>query len=296
MIKRLKNFFRNVKRSVVDFEYYKEIAKAPLGFSLKYLFFLTLLTAFVTSLFIAFAITSIIPKIPDFSQKLKTAGESFYPKELVISVKSRKIVTNVKEPYYVEVPENLGIKTTEHLVAIDTKASASDYKKYNSVFLVTEDSIVAPDSQSSTKSPGSYKVYPLTDSLAKEPDGVVVNRRVYDEILGKLLPYLNYLPTLAWIGVVLAIFILPFIISSFTFSGKLFYLLFFTLILWLVAKIMKKDLGYGKLYRLSIHGSTIVILLDLVLSVFGIGMPFLLPSLILLVFMILVLSKFSSVR
>lgn len=188
----------------------------------------------------------------------------------MVNIKDGEVSTNVTEPYFVDLPG----ESTSHLLTIDTKANVESFTKYDTAVLVTKNTIVYKDDNGN-------KFYPLTE--VKGP--VTVNQALYLDYYYKALPYLNSLPTLVnvafWAGMVL----LPFVVAWSSLVSKLIYLLFASVLVLLLAKIMKKALTYGQVYRLCMHGLTLSILASAVFS-----FPFM-STIILLVWMAIVFKN-----
>ncbi len=273
---KLKTFWHVFKKSIGSFSYYKEIVKTKFSFSLKYLFLLLLFVSILSGIRFSLEIGSLIPKIPNFVNEVKTSAQNFYPKELVVKVQDGLISTNVKEPYYLDLPKMVD----KHFITIDTKAKAEDILKYKTVILVTKDSVVSFDKES------SYRVYPLNE-LNKDntQTNFVIDKNGYDTIVAKLLPYLNFLPTLAIVLILLSIIVWPFIAASFALLGKLIYLFFITIIVWLISKLLKSKLEFGKIYQMGMHAITIPVILVLIFNLMGFAGPAFIPSIILIVFL-----------
>lgn len=281
IIQKIKFFFDILVKSLTKFEYYKEIKKANFKFSLKYLFSLFYVISLIGSLIFATSIgILVLPKVPTFVTVFEQKAKSLYPVGLVVNVKNGMITTNQKEPYSLDTLNqfNLG-NAKKHLVTIDTSANPSDIKNENTQVLVTKDSVTV------LKSDNSYQVYPIDTSA-----NYTINQKGYEDLLAKLSPYLKYIEPAVIILILLAVLIWPIIAAFLSLVFKLIYLLIFTGVLFLVIKLMKKELPFKKLYQLAMHASTLPILLGLVVSTLGIQMPFLLGSAVLLVFMILVIN------
>lgn len=292
---KLKTFFRTLRKSLTSFPYYKEILKAKFSFSFKYLYFLLYLINLVLGIWFAVAIVFLMPLVPNFLAQVKDVAYKSYPSELVVTIDNGKVKTNVKEPYFIDFPKefrNVGGLENFRLVTIDTKAQVGDYPKYNTVVLVTGDSVVYPDSSSGSRATGTYKVVPLSQA-GSAGQKMVIDKAGYDKVVTSLLPYLNYVKPLMWVGVFLSIFLLPFLGASMAMIGKLVYLLITSLIVLLVIKIMKKTYSYSQIYRISMHGLTLPILISFVLGLFGINIQFL-YTIVFTIFMIMVFAKMGS--
>jgi len=283
---KFKTFFRTLYRSVVDFNYYADILKAPFSFSLKYLFLLLFLVQFLNGIIMAKNIATVIPKLPKFIEEVKTTAQGFFPKDLVVTFNNGKVRTNVDEPYFIDLPKNLFGKEElkGHFITIDTKAAVEDIKKYDTAVLLTKNAFVFPD-----KNQG-YRVQFLNDMKGY----FMIDQTVYKKILGQGLPYLNYLPLLVYLSIAAALIVWPFFSSAFALLGKLIYLLIFSLILLVTAKIMSKNLGYKKVYQLAMHASTLPVIISFVSGLTGFIIPSLSLSAVLLLFMIFVFSKIKT--
>lgn len=285
MINKLKRFFTVVWRSTTDFSYYKDIAKAPFSFSLKYLFFLNLIIGIVGGVIFAQTVIRFIPEIPAKIEQAKIIAKEFYPNDLVVTINNGKLRTNVDEPYFIEFPADLNIdKNLFHLITIDTKASVEDIKKYQTAVLVTNNALVFPDKNA------GYRVQFLSDMKGY----YTINNYVYNTIMSKILSYLNYLPYVAYILIFCMILIFPFFMAFFSVIGHLVYVSIMSIILWLIVKIIKIKASYGKIIQLSLHGLTIPIIISSFSQWLNISMPNLSYSLIFLLLMIVCLSKLKE--
>jgi len=272
---KLQNFWRVFVKSIGSISYYKDIAKARFSFSLKYIYFLLFLIALLQGIISAVKLAYLMPKIPQFQQDARYQVLNFYPKELVITVKDQQISTNVKEPYFMG-----------NFIVIDTKATVDKFASYKKPVLLTSSAVVIENGSD------GYKVTTLDNFLKEVPNGSQFNQKMYLGLVNKLLPYLNYLPAFGYCLIALTLFVLPFIIAGSMLVGKMFILVFSSLLLLLLAKIMKRDLSYGKVYQLSLHALTIPVVLSFVSAyfVFPVGW---LSTLIFLTYMIVVIASWE---
>lgn len=281
---KLQTFFYSFKRSLVDISYYPHIVKTKFSFSVKYLFVFIYFLILFQSLFFAGATLVLLPKTPEFVKHLKTRIRTFYPSELIVNIRNGNLSTNVQNPYYIEIPElnNSDEENTyRHTITIDTKASIDDYKKYNTLLLVTQKALVYPDRDGRDTTKVTYfgKSKPIQ-----------LDKNKYDAFLTKYLHYLDYMPTVMIVLMILGVFLLPFVITPFVVLGKMLYLLILALCMWLVSQIFKNNLSYKKVYQLGIHALTLPILLTSLLSLFGVHISFLYTATLAL-WMVIILSK-----
>lgn len=281
-MKKFQTFFHVLFKSATDPGYYRDILKTRFSFSLKYLAFLLFLLSLVTTARAVASYRAALPRVLAFQKQLEEGGKSWYPKELVVTVRDGVVSTNVREPYTIDFPfrfPGMEQPTIAHAITIDTKAQAADFPTYKSLFVVGKNAVYYQDNR-------GYKFYPLTDMKGE----FIINKAAYDEWIGKIAPYLKSIPTIArWLSIVFFIF-MPFLVTAGTLVAKLSYLLIVSLIVLLLAKLMKKPVGYGVVYRLGMHGLTVPILLSLVLGASGVRLPLLFTA-IFLIWMGLVFSR-----
>ena len=287
-MKKLKFFFSVFKRSLIDPKYYKNILKAPFSFSLKYLYFLLLILAFIHALVFSVTVAIFIPAIPRFLETTKTVVRNIYPDDLVITVKQGELSINQPEPYKINIPteiKNLDEMAAQidTLVTIDTQAQVSDYPDYNSFVLLTKDSVVFYDDDTNfSDRVVGYRVISLKDT--EFADDAVLTKDIYLNLVNQVLPYLNYLKPLAYTLIILSLIIAPFVIAAFGLLLRLIYLLFIAAILWLFVKVAKIKLTYKKLYQLVLHTITLPIIFVSVFKLVGFHLPGVLSFSVLLIF------------
>lgn len=285
MISKFKRFLTITWRSAIDFSYYKDIVKAPFSFSLKYLFFLSFVINIVSGIIFSQTIFKFIPQIPEKVEQIKKIAKEFYPDDLIITLNNGKLRTNVDEPYFIEFPANSNTdKNLVHLITIDTKASVEDIKKYKTAVLVTDNALVFPDKNA------GYRIQFLSDIKGYYS----INQHTYNMIISKFFPYLNYLPYVAYTLIIASILIFPFFMALLSLFGHLIYVLIMGLALWLMVKLMKLEMSYGKIIQLSLHGLTIPIVFSIASQWFNFSMPNLSYSLIFLLLMTVCLSKLKE--
>ena len=99
----------------------------------------------------AYSFAAFLPKLPQYVAMAREKGAGFYPKDLVVTVKDGEVSTNVKEPYAIDLPF-----APEHLLVLDTKATAERFNEYKAFVVVGKNTVYYRDDK-------GYKFYPLTD-------------------------------------------------------------------------------------------------------------------------------------
>ncbi len=283
-MRRIKFFFRVFWRSISSPEYYQDIAKAKFSFSLKYLYFLLVLISLVWGIKFSVEAVSYFPKIPAFIDKTKIALKDLYPPHLVLTVKNGELSTNVKEPFFVNPPKEWPEPEEKfvHFIAIDTNAKIEDFEKYKSAVLLTKKYIVFWDDNS------GYRIRPIKEIVSN----ITVDRHYYDNLVSKILPFLDNLSYFVILAILFSVLVWPFLGGVISLLGRLLWLVVASVFVLLIAKIMKKDLGYKKLYQLGMHAVTAPFLIALFFDLIRQPRPFLFTFLIFLAFMSFVLYKY----
>jgi len=115
----------------------------------------------------------------------------------------------------------------------------------------------------------------------------------YSKIIRSLSPYLDNLPQLVDKAVIVGLVFLPFLGGVLWTSVTLLGLSLLTLIIWLVAKIMKSSYEYNALFRMGMHGVTWSILFTFLLEMTNQQVPYL-YNLIFIGWMMFVLTKLNE--
>ena len=283
-MKKLNTFWQSFQKSLLDFSYYKDVAKASFWFSFKYLFFLLACLSLVKSVQLGILYSSMKKNIPSYISIGQKELLNLYPKKLELNISNGKLYTNVQEPYIIEFPKILGDMGIKHMVVIDTKGTADNYPKYNTMVLATKQALVFPDSQQGNKT--STQLYYYSD-LKKS---VYMDYSEYSKMVQSLNPLIARLPRLINIAVIVWLFLLPFIGGFTWLASILFGLLFLTVGTWLIEKIVKTSYGYKTLFRMGMHGITWSILFTFLLEITHQQMSYL-YDLIFFLWMVFVLLK-----
>jgi hypothetical protein len=90
----------------------------------------------------------------DTRAKIESTIREIFPKDLEINIEKGTVSTNVTEPYYINIsqstidellPNSKNNSTSNfetHLLVIDTKGKAEDFERYQSVYLLTKNSLI----------------------------------------------------------------------------------------------------------------------------------------------------------
>ncbi len=267
-MKKINTFWYSFQKSLLDLNYYKDIIKTSYWFSFKYLLFLLICLSLVRSVQLGLDYGKIRNKIPGYIQMAKTELTALYPKELELRISNGRLYTNVVEPYYINFPAKFGDMGGKHLAVIDTLASPTEYKQYNTLVLATRDVVVYPDKQQGDSI--TTKMYFFSDMKKS----LYIDHTNYMKVINSLNPLLVKLPSYIEIAVIVGLILLPFFGGLFWTSSTLFGLVFLTILTWIMSKIIGAKLGYKTLYRLGMHGVTWPILFLFILDLSHQSFPF----------------------
>jgi hypothetical protein len=235
----------------------------------------------------AIYMATLLPKLPEFVTTAKNRLDTFYPSNLVITIKDGIVTTNTDEPVFLNIPEAVD-EDIKHVVTIDTKAKVEDYYDYDTFFLVTDDSVVYPESDDKTYSVTSIK------ELQEEVDITQIDRNVYEEFLGVAYPALDSIPKLAPFILIGVVLIVPFIASVFEFIRNIIIVALLSVMTFVFALLLKINLPYLKIFQMGLHAVTIPLILMLILFFTGASVPLLFIASFLL-WMVIILTQYKEV-
>jgi hypothetical protein len=282
-MKKLKAFAYILKKSLTSLEYYKDVIKTELGFSIKYLASLAFILAIIVTVKISIFST------PKIQSALKTGMEDareIFPKDLIITAESGQITINQPEPYAIPFPEeytaNLEETATEafpkNIVVFDSDGTLNDMATYETLALVNNTNLLL---QNTTKT----EVYPLNDM----PDGQLTYDRVSQNV-NDVIDLLKYTPLIIFVAVLVGLMI-------YYVGIRAFYLVFVALILMVIGLLQKQKHPFQDYYQVALHTMTLPLLLEVVLILVGVSVNVSwLFGLINLVFGFLVLNKLRSTK
>jgi hypothetical protein len=237
--------FKKIKNSVYGPDYYGQAEKKPFSYSLKYYLLFVLIISFLATIVVS---VKTVPQIKSFADYFLGSVINRYPAELEVTIKSGKVSTNVQEPYFVGMPKKWEGAGYENILVIDTKNSFTEesFVGYKTACLLNETSIICYDKK-------DIKITSLKDV----PD-TTINKDKIISLAGKFTPFLRLIYP--------AFIILVFCVIFFSYSWRLAYLLIFAILVWIIAKLKKVDMGYKKSYQLGLHLLTMPVIVTFLLE------------------------------
>lgn len=278
-------FLSTFRNSSFKPNYYNDVLKAPFSFSLKYflcLFFtLSFLTTFSVSIFL-------IQKVNPYLSQLKTTLPNLYPDELHLTIKDGQVSTNVQEPYFLPLKPEIfpqefkdalkGQTIIQNILVIDTQAQPGELKKYQTFILLTKDSVSFLGDRSEIRIQSLDEVKNLT-----------INKIIINQIWKTITPYFPWILPVMIIGLFLFI---PF----FTILGKFIYLVFISLITFILGRLFKHgEINYLRSLQINLHAITLPTVIIALFQLFGAlpKVPFF-GTIILLIFNLIIFTSLKE--
>ena len=255
--------FQIFRESLYSPSFYRTLPGRPFSFSVKY--FYTLAIAFSLALTIYFA-AALLPGLSALMKTIIPEAIETFPAELTVTIENGEARSNVEEPYFIEFPEKLEMlgdrDSDRRLAVVDTRNEFTPerFREYNAYVWLGRTSLIFGDEN------GEIRIRELRDF----PD-IVLNRETLRVLGAKAEESYGWLvPLLMTAGVLIA-----FVLLLGYFSFNLVYLLIFAVLVMVIARFRKLELGYKDSYRIGIHATSPALIL-MVLSLVGVPiLPFL---------------------
>lgn len=261
-----KQFFQTVRKSIYNPEWYEEVLERPLGKGIKYLLSLTV---FVILAQVVLVTLIAAPSFPAFHSAAKAFHRQIiasFPDELVITQTNGEIHTNMTEPYAIPLPESWkkSLSSKDHkdqpnkvpgnLIVFETNKSIErqDFLEIDALVLIGKNEIGIYNAEEGKVEIRSFD--------GKFEDGQLLDKTTYETWVNKLWE---------WLEIVLPILLIVLVplMMGIVFIGKLLYLFFGALAVWLGAKMADKHISYKQAYKAGLYLITFPILLGTVFSV-----------------------------
>jgi hypothetical protein len=237
------NIFKKIWKSIYGPEFYADLANKGTGFSVGYYVKFILLVSIITMIVVS---AVFIPLSRVFlSDNSINTFVAMYPADLNLNVKDGILSTNVVEPYKIALPSikalDKNLSKIENFAVVDTKVSTislESFKQYNTMVLLTKDSVVVMKD-------GGLQIIPFTP--VKEE--LNINRQTITKFSYSVAPVFR---KLVWLT--------PIFVYVGSFIANLFMLVtffIFALLTWLILVLLKKSGGYMHSYRVTIHAMTL---------------------------------------
>jgi hypothetical protein len=259
-MQKLKTFFYSITRSVTSPEYYADILKARLSFSIKYLVFLQFLLAlFTTAFFMA------VVALFDLSGVI-TNLKSSYPRDLVVRYQDGKLLLNQTTPFRIPLQRVLDAAASEDFRYLLTYESdenirgAADVLAQQSFIVATETTVYVRDDEQSGMQTFLY-------------DKQIEDTEVRSETIDGWLHGVENSPivTQKWYVPLAGLLIFVILFSLFVLSA-LIVAAVYGVVVWVLGKLFAEQLLAGqtlsfvKAFQVVIHSMTLTSLLQVIVN------------------------------
>lgn len=233
-----------LKQNFTSISHYEETIQKPISFSFRVFLLFFIIFGIISS--IIFSIKS-IPLAKNSTEIFLQKISSIYPQSLEINIKDGVVSTNMSESYFLpsdvlkdifseDIAQTISMGKT-NLVTIDTKAKIEDFNNYDSLFLLTRSHISYLNQNGAIQSTSLDSIKNFYINKQKiEKDAIESARWVSLKIITPL------------------IFTLAFIYFSILMPiGKILYLIIFSLMGIILARITGIKLSYKQSYQMNMH-------------------------------------------
>lgn len=256
-MKKIQTFLNAFIKSIISVDYYKDIVKAHVSFSMKYFFVLLLLGTVVASIA---TYVRIIPDVEKGINELTMYLQTAYPEDLIFTMKDSALSINQPEPYFFSIPEKYKTPNTqqqiENIITFDSDGTIDDLDEYKTFVLINSKNII-------TKNNNKLEVYPLENI----PDGnFTINE--YMEVVNGLYDIEPLIKPAVAIGLILGL-------GFYLLFSKSLYIVGMGVVAMLLGNIFRLVLNYSKYVQLVIHTMTLPFLISI--GEIALNMPISIP-------------------
>ncbi|OHA83515.1 MAG: hypothetical protein A2937_00190 [Candidatus Yonathbacteria bacterium RIFCSPLOWO2_01_FULL_47_33b] len=275
----MKTIFETFKKSLHNPDFYRGVASASLGSALRYYVKAIFVLAVVAT--IAFSIILAPRGVRFIRDSAPSLVRSYYPTEMVVTIKKGEVSTNIAEPFVVVgsgvTRDILQEDNLDNLLVIDTvhDFNMKMFEEHKTLILLTKTEVATQNNK------GNVTI----QSLRNTPDTIIDQTKLL-AFVGKIQAGLPYLVPLGILATLVSLFL-----------GYVVYLIplfLFALIPFLLAKVRKMPLTYSGAYKMSIYAVIPGLFLK---TIFNISGFFFVPAyLSLLVFALVIFINMREVE
>lgn len=230
----MKKFFRQIFESISNLEYYRHLFFRSFSDSLKFYFlFLGLISLVLTAEYWI----KTVPQITSTAQQIAIEAQTAFPVDLLLVWQNGKIISNmypVTIPFPSAAPSS--IKESAEYLAVIVASEESPHG--NALFTITPTRIISYDQGQ------VISELELTQILGSEP-----------QILSKatIAGHSETILELVKSGTKISGYVLPIFFWLFLSISRLYIICLETVIIFILTKIQRIHISFGKLYQLSMH-------------------------------------------
>jgi len=265
------SILRNIARACFDKTFYQETEKDSFGRRYAHLYVLFMIVVAVFSIQIVGLYVTNQKDINELPQKITSFLGTFYPDDLVLRFNNNELSINQPEPYVLgdvssfesleegnkEQAMDGEVDDTKNLITIDTSATIDDFDTYDTWVLAMKKGVAMKQSDRL-----DVRYYSYEEFLAKTPQPFTFDSVSYGQIVNKIRPYINQIPSILLYIMIGVVVVLLLVGPLFLASGVLFNILFLAILGYLIAMAIKRKHTYGYIYKLGMYTAIPVIILQ----------------------------------
>jgi hypothetical protein len=253
--KRLRAFAYVYYKSLTSFSYYRDVIKTGFKFSVKYFLLLTLAVSLISAIK---TIVTVVPEMNKGLERIANGAKSFYPDDLVFTIKNGEWSVNRSEPFIVALPQSDDTQQSsdspKNLIVFYNSGTIEDLKNLDTMVLVNKVNVLYRDEE-------GFQGYPIKDL----PDSRF-DKTEFNKLSTAFVSVIRALPVLF---IIMAfVFILLFNLINYSLN-----FLWVGLLVMLASLILGLKFDYKTSVKIAVHSATLAITLDVLAGVIGYDIP-----------------------
>lgn len=261
------SFFRTLKRSVYDREFYRAVPGQGFSSAVKYFAILTALLSLAVGIIFSSRVGWSLVYNSDVAM-FRSQVEGLFPDELVLQFGNGGVSSNVDEPYAIPFPEAWkesadvqSERMPRNLLVINTgkPIEFADFSLYDTAAILSKDHIGFYD-----VSQEKFEIQNI-GGLAKE--SLTLDKAQYMRLIDTGAYYLKVI-------IVVLLCFSPLFLFLFLFPVYIVYLLFGAVVVWLAAKARGVRLTYKQAYACGLYLVTLPVLYEILAALWAPALVF----------------------
>ncbi len=215
------------------------------------------------------ALSAWVPKLQKALPGWEKSIIATYPDTATFTIKDGELSTNMKQPFVVAMSKDIQAERSSetfdraNILVIDQRATSADYRKKDTIVLVTNKEVVVPASRAPES---AYEVFPLSSFVEKNAAPFTITQSNFDAFVRSAGEYVD---THIWTFYPWFAAMVAFGMVTLGSVGLILYhlMLFFFLgfLVYLIAKL-SRAMTYRRSYQLAIHAFVAPFLVDALLK------------------------------
>ena len=178
-VKRIsKTWWHVFSQSVFNKEYYSHLPDVPISFSIKFISAFFVLYMLLWSMVASIALSAWVPKLQQSLPQWEQALITQYPEGAVFRIQEGTLSSTMSQPYTLAMPTDAIERESDtfdraNILVIDERATSSDYRKKDTIILITSKEVVVPASRAPET---GYEAFPISAFLQKDAGPITITQ------------------------------------------------------------------------------------------------------------------------